>query len=71
MIVLKKQKILLLVNIAAFIYRPLAILWGYYTNNFLNGIILYIILEIVQVTFYNFLLLRSAAKSDSQRQFIS
>ncbi|MEO8663939.1 MAG: oligosaccharide flippase family protein [Ignavibacteria bacterium] len=64
MIVLKKQKTVLMFNIAAFIYRPLAILWGYYTNNFLNGIILYVILEIIQVMLYNFILLKSSSKSD-------
>jgi O-antigen/teichoic acid export membrane protein len=71
MIVLKKQKILLFVNIAAFIYRPLAVLWGYFTNNFLNGIILYVSLEIIQITVYNIFLLRSVSKSDSERFNIS
>jgi len=66
MIVLKKQKIVLIVNVITFIYRPLAIMYGYYTDNFLNGIILYVVLEIIQIFFYNFFLLRSAARSDSE-----
>lgn len=67
MIVLKQQKTLLFVNIAAFIYRPLALLYGYYTNNFLNGIILYIALEITQIFIYNFILIRTAAKADDAK----
>ncbi|MDQ3194037.1 MAG: oligosaccharide flippase family protein, partial [Bacteroidota bacterium] len=64
MIVLKRQRIILFVNIIAFIYRPLALLWGYSTNNFLNGIILYIILEIIQILVYNYIMIMSARQSD-------
>ncbi|MEO8446695.1 MAG: oligosaccharide flippase family protein [bacterium] len=65
MIVLKKQKIVLIVNVITFVYRPLAILWGYYTDNFLNGIILFVILEITQVVLYNVVLIRSSINADS------
>lgn len=68
MIVLKKQKILLLVNIITFIYRPLAIMYGYYTNNFLNGIILYIVLEMFQIIFYNVILIRSSKQTDARKE---
>lgn len=66
LIVLKKQRIILLVNIAAFVYRPLAILWGYNTNNYLNGIVLYIILEIIQIIFYNVMLIKSSRQADAR-----
>lgn len=66
MLVLKQQKTLLFVNIAAFIYRPLALLYGYLTNNFLNGIILYIVLEIIQIAIYNSVLISASSKADSK-----
>ena len=65
MIVLRKQGILLWINIAAFIYRPLALLFGYSVNNYLTGIILLTIFEIIQIITFNILLLRSAARADS------
>ncbi|MEP7145543.1 MAG: oligosaccharide flippase family protein [bacterium] len=68
MIVLRKQKILLFVNIAAFIYRPLALFWGYSINSYLKGILLYIILEIIQILCVNFLLLKSAREADLKKE---
>jgi O-antigen/teichoic acid export membrane protein len=64
MVVLKKQKILLWVNIAAFIYRPLAFYLGYVYKNFMTGIILFVIFEIIQISIYNYLLYHSARNSD-------
>lgn len=65
MIVLRKQKLLLGVNIAAFIYRPMALIYGYSINNFLAGIILLIICEVIQIIIFNIILIRSAAAADS------
>jgi len=67
MIVLRKQRILLWINIAAFVYRPLALLFGYSVNNYLTGIILLIIFELIQITAFNILLMRSAVKADSNQ----
>lgn len=68
MIVLRKQKILFWFNLAVFIYRPLSLLYGYLTDNFMKGIILFIVLEIIQIVFFNFILIRSSLKSDSERK---
>lgn len=65
MLVLKKQKTILLINIITFIYRPLALIYGYKTGNFLNGIILYVILEILQITIYNLIMIRAAVSADN------
>lgn len=65
MLVLGKQKSILALNIVTFIYRPLTLLYGYQTKNFMNGIILYVILEIIQIIIYNLIMLKAAKRSDS------
>lgn len=67
MLVLKKQKETLIINIITFIYRPLALLYGYYSENFMKGIMLYIALEIIQIGFYNFIMIRASRQSDNNR----
>jgi len=64
MVVLRKQRILLWVNVAAFIYRPMALIYGYSTNNYLAGIIVLIIFEIIQIITFNILLIQSALEAD-------
>jgi len=66
MLVLRKQKAILILNIIAFIYRPLSLLWGYWTNNFMNGIILYVFLEILQIFSYNYVMYKGAKDADEK-----
>ncbi|MBS1518428.1 MAG: oligosaccharide flippase family protein [Bacteroidetes bacterium] len=66
MIILKKQKEAMVLNIFAFIYRPLSLVAGYYLGNFLYGIILYIFFEIIQILTYNFIMIRAAKKADME-----
>lgn len=67
MIVLRKQKMLLWANVAAFIYRPLTLIYGYSAKNYLVGIILLIAFEIIQIIVFNILLMQTAIKSDSDK----
>lgn len=66
MLVLRKQKTILALNIAAFIYRPLSLMYGYWTNNFMNGIILYVIFEVCQIFIYNYIMIKEAREVDKQ-----
>jgi len=52
-IVLNIQKYSLFFGIAAFIYRPLAFLIGYWLNDFFLGLEIYVICEIIQIFIYN------------------
>lgn len=64
MIVLRKQKFMFWNSLAVFIYRPLALYYGYASGNFMNGIILFVILEVIQILFFNFILVRNTLISD-------
>lgn len=66
MIVLRKQKFLLWTSIAVFIYRPLTLFYGYLSNDYMKGIILFVIFESVQILLFNFFLIKFAAYSDTQ-----
>lgn len=66
MIVLRKQKFLLWTSIIVFFYRPLALFYGYLTNNYMNGIILFVVLETLQIIVFNFLLVKFASDSDKK-----
>jgi len=66
MIVLRKQKFLLWTSIAVFIYRPLALYFGYLTDNFMNGIIMFVALETIQILIFNLFLLKFALDSDKK-----
>ena len=56
-IVLKMQKIGLYFGIVVLIYRPLALLYGYLVNDFWLGLKIMILLELVQIFFYNIIIL--------------
>jgi len=64
MIILKKQKEAMILNIFAFIYRPLSIVAGFYLGNFILGIALYVIFEIIQIITYNTIMIKASKKAD-------
>lgn len=64
MIILKKQKEAMILNIFAFIYRPLSIVAGFYMGNFIYGITLYVVFEIIQIITYNTIMIKASKKAD-------
>ena len=54
-IILGMQKISLFFGVAVFLYRPACLIYGYYIDNLYIGLKIWVILEILQITVYQYL----------------
>jgi O-antigen/teichoic acid export membrane protein len=66
--VFKMQKVGLLFGIAVLLYRPIALFLGYYLNDFMIGLKILVLTEVVQIIFYNYLLWRKVGKIHNIRE---
>ncbi|RDC62965.1 oligosaccharide flippase family protein [Adhaeribacter pallidiroseus] len=55
-IVLKKQRVNLIFGLAVLVYRPIALYIGFVYKDFMLGLILFTIFEIIQIFIYNFIM---------------
>ncbi len=54
-IILEMQKISLFFGVAVFLYRPACLIYGHYIGNLYVGLKIWVILEILQITVYQYL----------------
>jgi O-antigen/teichoic acid export membrane protein len=61
-LVFKLQKYSLFFGIAVLLYRPIALFLGYYLNDFMIGLKILVLMEILQILLYNYLLWKKIGK---------
>lgn len=66
--VFKMQRIGLLFGIAVLLYRPIALYLGYYLNDFMIGLKILVLAEVIQIILYNYLLWRKVGKFNNIRE---
>lgn len=66
-LVFKLQKFALFFGIGVLIYRPFALFIGYYLNDFMIGLKILVLMEVLQIFLYNFLLWKKIGKIYNNR----
>ncbi|MCX6163710.1 MAG: oligosaccharide flippase family protein [Ignavibacteriae bacterium] len=67
-LVYKMQRLGLVFGIIVLLYRPIALFIGYYLSDFMLGIKILVLLEVVQIFFYNLFLWRKIGKVHNIRE---
>lgn len=66
--VFKMQRVGLFFGIAVLMYRPIALYIGYYLNDFMIGLKILVLAEVLQIILYNYLLWRKVGKVHNIRK---